>query len=726
MLAKILILALWSTVAFGEAVPGSELLSYFSANCRTQGEWTRAALSDSRALIETLKSLSQDPDCRSVSGAVSQLELLNQQLLNVQNLNSTQIKVAEINAKEQELLIQLSQVTDATTQAEINAHMRELQIERAGLLGRDGAQRDLIGPDKGQLMAGIVQVANTTFGQLVGNQKCLAKNSAILNSATSVISAIGATAAVVNPVLGLGLSAGATLLGETIEGVRQYTSASRIRKLADNSLAFEAYKCALETMSERWCQMKDAEAFLMFKASQRRRDIERTDLGVAIRLNDREIPVILEWLNKIRAGVTPTTTADAYRQSATFQREALVRSLEAEGVGLIEQNRRIYNSYTNLDERWVFLRGLTNNLIPGQNPQSMVRNPLYDIFPSGYAPYFMLGLPDDQSIRNNNGDYIPFMSWQKPAGFNPTLEGVKAKYLEWVSLARARVNQELNQVLQPDPLQTLSSAFDRTDTRMKISPMDSLKGTIKFLRQNQPKEISFAFKKVFESTLKNLEDIYNITETAVMVDINTTTRGEDGLERPPVEAIYEIAQLKYGTVVLQARLELIVRLALLELLEQSPPEDQVIAAQILASDRFSDTLAKMSGTDNLAVIRADINRAQPIVVSNLDSFIKVFGKNVNRLLKKFKEEEERSAGTVAKTKRYARTELCFLLLSVPNAADKLDIEYCSGLKFDAVIPGGPQTISLTTETFSKDLNDRACTYREFFRQSKIYENWGIR
>lgn len=724
MLKKWFILALWSTVAFAEGIPGEELLGYFSSNCRTQGEWTRAALSDSRALIESLKSMAQDPDCRSVTGAVSQLELLNQQLQSVQDLNATQIQVAVINSQEQELLIQLSQASDPTTQGEINASLRDLQVQRAGLLGQDNAQRELVGPDKGQLMAGIVQIANTTFNQLVGNQKCMAKNSALLNSATSVISAVGATAAVVNPALGLGLSAGATFLGETIEGVRQYTSARRIRKLADNSIALEAYKCAMETISERWCQMRDAEAFLMFKASQRQRDLGNSELGTAIRLNDREIPVLLEWLNKIRAGVTPTTTADASRQSITFQREALVRSLEAEGVGLIEQNRGIYDSYSDLDQRWIFLRGLTNTLIPAQ--ATAVPNPLYDIFSVGYAPYFMLGLPDDASIRNQNGDYIPFLSWQKPSGFNPTIDTVKAKYLEWITLARNRVNQELNQVLQPDALQTLSSAYDRTDNRMKISPMDSMKAMIEFLKKNPPQNNNQAFKRIFEGTLEKLSQIYEITENAVMIDINARVTGEDGFERPPVEAIYEIAQLKYGTVVLQSRLELIVRLSLMELLERSKPEDQVVVAQILASERFSETLAKMSGTDNLALIRADINRAQPIVISNLDSFNRVFGKNVNRLLKKLKKEEEESQGTLARAKRYARTELCFLLLSVPNATDKIDVRNCTGLKFESVIPGGPETIALTPEVFEKDYNDRACTYREYFRQSKIFENWGIK
>ncbi len=720
---KFLIPLLISSSVFAESIPGNELLSYFSANCRTQGEWTRSALADSTALIQTLRTLSQDPDCRSVSGAIAQLELLTQQLSNLEKINSTKVQIAEINSSEQELMIQLSNTTNPTVQSEINSQLRSLQLKRAGLVGRDQAQNDLVGPDKAQLMQGVIQVANTTFSQLVGNQKCIGKNASVLNTATGIISAIGATAAVVNPALGLGVSAGATFLGETIEGIRQLGYTRSIRKLSDNSIAFEAYKCALETMSERWCQMKDAEKFLLFKASRRQADIEKTDLSTAVRLNDREIPVLLEWLNKIRSGVTPTTTADASRQSVSFQREALVRSLEAEGVGLIEQNRAIYNSYTNLDDRWIFLRGLTNTLIPAT--ATAVKNPMYDIFAVGYSPYFMLGLADDQSIRNTNGDYIPFLAWQKPIGFHPTIDLVKQKYLEWINLARNRVNQELNQVLQPDALQTLSSAFDRTDNRLKISPMDSLKAIITFLKQNPPAASQPAFRKVHESTLKKLEEIYQITQYAVMTDINSTSVDENGVERLPVEAIYEIAQLKYGTVVIQSRLDMIVRLSLIELLANSSSTDQTVVAQLLAAERFSEALAKMSGTDNLAVIRADINRAQPITISNLNSFINVFGKNINKILKRLQKEELESTGTIAASKRYARTEMCYLLLSVPNLKDQVEVKLCEGVQLRAVLPGGPAAKPITSQMFQVDLNDRACTYRDFFRSSKIYENWGI-
>ncbi len=709
---------LWVTHASAEVIPGNELLGYFSSNCRTQGEWTRSALADSRALIETLRSISQDADCRSLAGSISQLEILSQQLQSVQNLNSNQVQMSVLNSKEQELMIQLSQSTDSIVQSEINSRLRDLQLQRAALEGSMSAET-AAGPNKVQLLMGIVQTANSSFAQITGNQTCLKKNASILKSVTSIISAIGATASVANPALGLGLTAGSAFLGQTVEGLRQYTNSWQIRKISRNSVAFEAYKCALETMSERWCQMKDAESFLNFKASNRQRPIENSTLASAIRLNDREIPVLIEWLTKIRAGVTPTTTADAGRQSNVFQRDAVLRSLEAYGMGLIEENRQLYNSYNDLNERWSFLRSLIITLIPSVAPNN-IKNPLYDVIPVGYTPYFLLNLPDDATIRSNQGAYLDFNSWPKPVGFNPTLDLVKEKYLEWIQKTRIRVNQELTQVLQPDALQTLSSAYERSGNRWKLSPMDSLKGVITFLKEHPPKDNNDHFTRLYDSTIKKLSDVYDITQNAV---INAETESKI---QSPVEQIYEITQLKYGTVVIQARLDMVIRLAVLELIQNSSPEDQVLVAQLLAAERFTETLSKMSGTDNLALIKADINRAQPITISNLNSFNDIFGKNIQHLIKRLKKEEEQSTGSIAKAKRYARTEMCFLMLTVPNLGKKVDTELCRGLKFSAVIPGGPESLILSENTFNQDFNDRACVYRDHFRRSKIFENWGIK
>ncbi len=714
---KLVSTVLLSTLSFNalaEGIPAEQLFNYFSANCRTQGEYTRAAAADSMALMRSLQAIASDEDCKSISGAISQLDLLNQQIARAEKLNQTQVQLASINAKEQELLLQLSNTSDADVQASINSILRDLQVERAGIIGTEGAVKDLQQPDQMSIMTSLVSISNAAFTQISKNEKCVNKNPQILTSITSVVAAVGAAASVVNPALGLGLAAGATFLGQTVEAVRINGLNRKIRRIADTSIAMEAYKCAIETMSYRYCDMNDAESFLRFKAKQRQRNFSQGELARAIRLNDREIPVLLNWLDKVRAGVKPSTISDSDRQKLVFQRDSMVRAAEALGYGVIEENRRLYDQ-TAIKDRWSLIRTLIVRLIPSMSES----NPLYDVFPITQGMYFLAGIEDPNQIpRSESGSYIAMDFWTPT--ISPTLDQLKEQYFKWVELARVRVNRELTNVLQPDTLQTLTSAYDRSDNNWKLSPMDSLKNINEFLKTLPPETNSLpVFKRVYADTLERLEIIYQAVEDGVI-------QSDDRIaNNTPLQTVYDTAQLTFGVIVLQTRLEMIIRQSVLRMIENSTPEDQTWAAQVLAADRFTEVLSKMSGTENLALIQADINRAKPMTISNLDAFSEVFGKNMNRILKRLYKEEMKSTGTIAKAKRQTRTDFCYLLITSPTWPRKVKFKWCEGLQIQSIIPGGPKGQLITEKLKEADFSNRACIHRDFFRDSKIYERWGI-
>lgn len=721
---KYFLLITISFSALAEDVPGQQLLSYFSSNCKTQGEWTKSALADSTTLIETLRGLAQDPDCKSAAGSISQLELLNKQLTNIDQLNSIQVQLAEYNAKEQQLLIHLSSTTDSAIISLVNDQLRDVQLSRAALIGRDKVQKDLFGPDKGQLLAGIVQATNDTYRQFTSNQKCLVKNPSLLNTATSLVASVGATVAYVNPVLGIGLTAGAAFLGQTIQSSRDLFFNFKIMKLSKQTIAFEAYRCALETMSEKWCQMRDTESFLNFRDSQKN-VVPENSLGRAIRLNDREIPVLLNWLSKIRSGVDPSNSAEATRQEDFYEREVIFNVRRGKGLGLIAQTKNTLETIPE-SQHWNFIRSLIKDLAPtDSNPFSSntgPKNPFYDVFSSVYAPFMLIGLSEnDPSIKTATGAFHSIDTWPKPNGFKIDVDMIKNNFLIWVTKTQDLLASERTQVLQPDSEEILSSAFDKTETAFKISPMDALKKLIEFLKNNPPKESDYSFRKIYTSTLAKLEKVYDITASAV-VEQGMSGPGESLKEA--VREIYFITQLEYGTVVIKSRLDLMVRLAILELMEKSPPEDQVLVAQILASERFSQALLKTSGKTTTD-LRLDINNAKTYTIANLDAFARIFGPSMSDILKRLEKEENASTGTIAEVKRYARTQLCYLLMSVPTKNRDIKLESCEGLAFKPFLPGGPSSKPIRMSDFEKDYQERACTHREFIRQSKIYEVWNI-
>lgn len=75
-----------------EVDQATQLFSYFQASCPTQGEWTKAALGQTMSLIAVLKSVQNDPDCKTFSGAVGQLDFLSLRLQDLQgNTDERQI-----------------------------------------------------------------------------------------------------------------------------------------------------------------------------------------------------------------------------------------------------------------------------------------------------------------------------------------------------------------------------------------------------------------------------------------------------------------------------------------------------------------------------------------------------------------------------------------------------------------------------------------------------------
>lgn len=746
---SLLLILMISIPSFAEEIPGQTLLSFFSGSCTSSAKWTQAAIADSESLIKTLNAMVADPDCAGAAGAIAQLNSLSTQVAVYEKLNANKNLIATYNAEEQELLIQLTKTTDADATRELNTALRNLQIQRAKLHASDKAAETLAGADKVTILGQIAESANSSFKQITSNQKCLDKQPDLLTSATSIVAGVGSAVTLINPAVGIAMTAGSTFVKVAMDGIKSSRHARQIKNIADSTVTFEAYSCALESMTDRWCQMVDAEAFLKFKATHRRNTFRTEGLAQAISLNDREIPVILDWLTKVRNGVAPRTTADAGRREAVAMRDLIVQAKEDYGQGLIEQNRKTYESLEGKpdDQQWKFLRSIIISLAPqgnGSMSTGPAKDPLNDIYSQSFSPFALIGLKDtDNRIRMNSGiscqDICTFDSWNKPSDIIVTLDSVKAKYLEWIARAAELVNREKNEVRQPDPLKTLSEANSESEPWM-IRPLDAIQTIADFLEKNPPNERQGDFKKIYADTLAKLRNIHDVATVAIATgqmdfppDCQPPVCNEGICEQPvctyqqsPIEQIYDSAQLKHGIVVLQARLELIMRLSLLEYIRNSPEEDQILIAQLLASNRFYETISNMNGTTSLAYLNRDIVKGKNYTMENLSSFMDIFGRNINRTLRTYYNEELRSQPTVAQSKRDMRISMCFLVLGAENVGKWIDADLCTGLKMDAMEPGGPQSPTIDATTFGKDLGQRACTSREYFRQSDIYQKWGIK
>lgn len=723
----VLFVVTFSSCAFSFDIPGDELLKYFGATCRSQGEWTKAALSDTEGLILALDEIKNDGNCTGASHAVASLNNLQTTITELERRNSVKLEIEKLKAQEIELLKQLNSASDPALAYELETAIRDVQVQKASLLAEESSKDSLRGEAMQDIYSRIVSSSNQVFYSLTSNQLCLNKNPGLLQAATSLTSSLASAAYTLNPAIGLGLAASTDFMGAAIDSFRKGWFNRRVRKLSQNTFALEGYLCAMESLTDRWCELRDAEHFIDFKALLKRQTNEESGLASAVRINDRDLPVLLNWLNAARAGVPASSSAAAERQRNVFNREASVRSAEALGNGVISENRPLFDSLPAPQDKYSVVKSVITKLTNTQCGGGMFTaggesTPLSDIYSNAYAPYYLLGL---DSIPTRGGgvsisfcEFDPFNDW--PSGsYSPDFELLKNRYMDWIAKARARVNRELALVLQPDALQALTSAFERTGNKWKISTFQALTNIEDFLLKFRPEFfINSSYEKLYSDTVTDLSYIKSILESTVV--------GDNDYYKEALEEIYNAAELQYGTIVIQTRLEMATRIALDRYFQQLDEENVEIASQMLAADTFLETLQKISGTDNLGSIKAEVKRAQRITLSNMSSFANVFGENINDILEKNFTRSRGEDTLVAEVYRRNVGEICVLLSSLPEWPNEVDKSYCEGAMIPEVIPGGPASVRVDAAYLVQSYSKRECGYRDYMRKTKIYQDWGIR
>jgi len=751
------------STAMASSTPGQALLDNFSATCNTNRNWTSAALADARSLMNTLEQIKNDPDCQSVSGAISQLGNLENKLSILNSDYGYQIDIAKLESQEIELLSQISGQTDVGIISDLESSLRSLQLEKAGLIAMDGAYTDYNANEVKNIYAQVLASSNSAYNAIASNSLCLGKNGNLLASAASLSGSIAATASTINPAFGYGMAAVTDFIGSTINFFRDRGYNNSIRRIANGSTVMQGFKCAMESLTSRWCDINEAERFLNFESSYDPNSTENDDLAVISKLYDKDIPVFLNWLEKVKAGAPASNSADAGRRETIYYREASLRAFRSKGEGWFSENRKLYDLAQTSADKYSVIRTIINGIhgsLENRGP-----NPLIDIHPANYAPYYLLGLTsipvDGSGSPIDFGNFDPFKNWPNGA-YKPDFQLMVTLYDAWITQAQRRVTQELNQVLQPDPLQILSIYGERTSNVWKQSPADALANILKFIQDNKPEKKSDAtFNELYDTTIDKLVKINDAVIGNFAFDMqgcgDPEEPGEDGnpevdqtqelggtqtiedvladIERnspktcdklkKALEIIFEQAQLEFGPIVFKNRLETIIRIAIDEYIQTADPSVQGHLAQLLAADSYLDVLSLVSGTDNRALIREDMMSAKRVSLNNMINFGETFGSYINSLFKNEQNLILSPDEDISGPANDFRARMCFLIASLPEWPRTIKKSYCIGYQLNRLTPGGPESPILTEDFIASGFGNRSCVYREYLEQSKIFQDWGI-
>lgn len=732
----------------------NQILETFSSSCPTQGQWTQAALSYANSLVQVLESVKNDPDCKTISGALSQTQNIATIVSNLSQ-DPNQAQILSLQKQQQELMLMISGSTNATDIATFNTELQTVNVQLAQYQGLQiAANKFQKSKNQGQALQSLVSGTNTLMQQATQNSSCIQKNPAILPAIAGLAGSIEATLLTGGHSMVVG--AAADILNAAIDGIRVGKITRQINRMA-SSISASAYQCTLETLSNQWCSAQDALDVIKLKGGALTHLNSKVPIQVGIDVLNKDSDIFLNWLQSLTAGTDPNNQAVAAREAEVLDRDAAVKKGRVNGIGIIAQNKDLFNSASTPAEQWTVelqvISSIISKFVPSVNaftPDS-IQSPFQDVFGSNYqsiAPWYLIGVPDSAIPRSKvNGERLAITNYSPDqiVALNPkfrvSLDDLSVNMNAWVSLARERVNRELSQILNLDPLKLIVNAV--TPNIDGTSPYQSLQNIIQFMKAQSPKTaVSGSFTNIYSDTLSRLQNISDAIDSVVTSNTDSVMRLAQGkriseeaedpsdsketLSSTAINNIFNYGVLTNGIQFLSDRLKWSIRLSLNHLV--TTPSDGVTQSQaafLLAADDIINEI-KANSTGDLNMVARDIQNSQVVIENTLTAFTQTFGRGINHSLKLYGEMAKVQNEDALGTSNQAAAELCMKLLATPEWPRAVSKDFCQGKQLSSIYLDGPKAPMIDQALMELPFRERVCKFRNYNRANYLYQIFQIK
>jgi hypothetical protein len=501
-----------------------------------------------------------------------------------------------------------------------------------------------------------------------------------------------------------------------------------------------SFQCALETLSNQWCSAQDSKRVVELKLSMLPQANQPTDnIWEGIQLLDRETPVLARWLEIVKSGVEPSDSAGGNRLKEFFNREQIVKSGQAGGLAAINEKQPLFDSFQgDRSEQWNIFRTTIKNVMGSvHNSHGNAAGPYFEILPGHTGSYFLLGLTESEIPKHPSGESLEFDELTlsildahfQTLGrtFLLDMSVIRTQFAEWVKRANRNIDNERSRVITTDPVGTLDRATSTSFANKKISPLAALTSISNFIKKyRQPLD------GASQDTIEILDGIVVAVQDGIK-DSNILPRDQrrdNGLKA--LVKVFQLTELQTGIGFIRTRIEGEIKPALEKLIENRNGIPDLTARKLLAANDVVRELEVYAGTDSLTSILISIDQAGSLTRNTITSFVDMFQDNIKSVLESYVKRAKQNGETANGTYTGLRTNLCLKLLSAPIWPKKIPPELCSGLQLKSKIPGGPPSIAITramidqARTSQVDYDKRACAYRNYLRNSDIYQWRGER
>jgi hypothetical protein len=743
----------------GRLEQGDEIFRSFKSFCPGHGIWVDRARESARSLSSTLNGIKDDPACRSIASSLSNLQSL-QGSLDRYALDSYDLDLEMAKRERYELLMQLQAASlDPVLSAQLEASLRDVQIRVGTLETRQDRDKSNL---RNRLIAQqSVASVQALLNQALLQQDCFVGKPQIFSDLAALAGSIGAVA--VTGGISLGVAAGVDLIGAAVEYSRKAALSNKIRRLNEASI-HESFTCALEALSNQWCSAREASTLLNIRSRARS---SQDSFYKGIRYLEREVPVLMQWLDRVRSGSRPTNEAEANRQKEIFAKEAAIKAFAPTAFGILGEKRKLLpegSSPDNQKAKFDLMRQAIQEIITSLNSGASaggvsVKNPIRDVFTDDELPWILAGLSEAPTRRDCEGcapysvhffgPFQPFRDGEYEGLVYPLDPNIIERRLIYVTTrGEERLARERARVLQVDPRVVLWDAEMpvQVGSIRGVSPMQALERLRSFLAEAEEESMGRNQFEVYRDTQERLNKITEIVEASIRaIDGNRSVpppensdeedeepdpfpeeTPADSLALQALDRIYSEAYLEHGTTFFAGRLRRVLRAELHNWIfdEDRNSLDPVTSAQLLASQDILDEFESF-GSTSPALIESDISRALVNSRTTAQAFAEVFSTHLKQSLEfysRMKIENESDYGV-------AFTDLCLLLLAVPDwqktiSLRSMPLHLCEGVARQSQFHGGASSYRVTRASFDvAHAEGRACHYRNYVRQELLRRNF---
>lgn len=713
----------------------NKFFSLFSANCSAGGPLTLDAKNTVDRLVETIKATESDADCRGLTGAINELNLIakNVQYLDTPTTNNERSIIGLENRK-RELFLILSQSISPAESKLIQTEIQSLQLSIAEYRGyQQGDYENEAFNRRLRTTQALISATNSLFGRISSNERCWLNHPSLLENVSGLGLAVGQSVSLGarNPQTALFLGAGLNLIANVVDYFHRRKMEAKLDAYM-TGIEARSLTCALETLSNQYCGAKDSENAINIVAEALESNSKQDPVWGSIRLLEREVPNMTEWLELVLAGSSPTSASSARQRQEIYIKEEKLKSSLDFVQGLLAEKKKFIDTITDPQKRWIEIKAIVVEIIGKISPtysQDPVANPLQKRFSRENGAYFLLGFTDPPTTSPASGSGVvknpilfdsfdPFTtdhSIYRAQVASVTVQTVLDNFRIWHRDIDDVLMKEKSRILIDDPLMVFAKAYPQSlsGTQKGLSARHSFIKVLEFLRSNQQTKFSSPnLQIVLNDTVTRIDNIIKQMDSVVINNADPEIA---------LDWISGYAKLDKGVGFLRARIEFFIKTIVEEMILQTANDDPK-KLQLLAANDVMLYLKQFSGSQSPQQMLFDAKSAKSLTSATMLQFMDTFKEPLEKsisyydqLIKQFAENQDGSHTGM-------KTILCLNLASMPQTSSIMTFSSCLGLQIKSVFRGGPSSIQLSKETMSIPFESRVCHFRDFQRRNIIYYN----